>query len=151
MSVSPLKHLIRKESIYVTRSFAPKCKLWNKYQLVSQPQITSFIANPETNCATLQDHCVGVMKPSWHPTETKIVRSFGNMLIPALKLVPPLKHDDNSTVDSDQDKCQLFMNSLVVFSQWRTAHLFLSYLMSANHHLQPSPSLHQWCLTSYYS
>ena len=30
------------------------------------------------------------------------------------------------------------MNSLVVFSQWRTVHLFLSYPMTVNHHLQPS-------------
>ena len=29
--------------------------------------------------------------------------------------------------------CQLFNEFLVVFSQWRNAHLFLSYVMSANH------------------
>ena len=88
-----------------------KCKLWNKYQrskLTADYQLYCQSRNKLRNLTRSLRRSYEAKLASNRNNNIKQFWKYVNSRLKTRPSISSLKHDDNSTVDSDQDKCQLF-------------------------------------------
>ena len=105
----------QKKNLFMTREALHlknrKCKLWNKYQCSKSTADYQLYCQSRNKLRNLTRSLRRNYEAKLASNRNKNSKQFWKYVNSRLKTRPSinsLKHDDNSTVDTDQDKCQLF-------------------------------------------
>jgi len=115
MTVFPWRPLDKGKIYFMTRATLHlknrKCKLWNKYQQSRSSSDYHVYCHCRNNLLSLTRSLHRNYETNLASSRTTNVRQFWKYVNSRLKTRPSinsLRREDNSLVDSDQDKCHMF-------------------------------------------